>query len=77
LTFFEGNITLDLDLAEVFRGIGIFCRIFALKDFLSKRPLKRVWADPPTAVRFRVKQEFLFLQYIALSERSFFRMILN
>jgi hypothetical protein len=56
LTFFEGNITLELDSAEVFRGIGIFCRFFELKDFLSYRPLKRVWADPPTAVRFRVKR---------------------
>ncbi len=55
MTFFEGNITLDLDSAEVFRGIGIFCRFFALKYFLSNGPLKRVWADPPTAVRFRVK----------------------
>ena len=55
MTFFEGNITLDLDSAEVFRGIGIFCRFFALKDFLSNRPLKKVWADRPTAVRFRVK----------------------
>jgi hypothetical protein len=44
--FFEGYITLDFDSAEDFRGIGIFCRFFALKDFLSYRPLKRVWADP-------------------------------
>jgi hypothetical protein len=55
VTFFEGNKTLDLDSAQVFHGIGIFCRFFALKDFLSNGPLKRVWADPPTAVRFRVK----------------------
>ncbi len=55
MTFFEGNKTLDLDSAQVFHGIGIFCRFFALKDFLSNGPLKRVWADPPTAVRFRVK----------------------
>ncbi len=55
MTFFEGYITLDLDSSEVFRGIGIFCRFFALKDFLSYRPLKIVWADRPTAVRFRVK----------------------
>ncbi len=54
MTFFEGNITLDLDSAEVFRGIGIFCRFFALKDFLSNGPLKRVWADLTTAVRFKV-----------------------
>jgi hypothetical protein len=54
-TFFEGYITQDLDSAEVFRGLGIFCRFFALKDFLSYRPLKIVWADRPTAVRFRVK----------------------
>jgi hypothetical protein len=35
---------------------------FALKDFLSNRPLKSVWADPPTAVRFRVKvmQELIY-----------------
>ncbi len=54
MTFFEGYITLDLDSADIFHGIGIFCRIFALKDFLSYRPLKKVWADWPTAVRFRV-----------------------
>jgi hypothetical protein len=53
LTFFEGYLTLDLDSADVFRGIGIFCRFFALKDFLSYRPFKKVWADRPTAVRFR------------------------
>jgi hypothetical protein len=55
LTFFEGDITLDFDSGEDFHGIGIFCRFFALKDFMRYRPLKRVWADPPTAVRFRVK----------------------
>ncbi len=55
LTFFEGYITQDLDSAEVFCGIGICCQFFALKDFLSYRPLKKMWADPPTAVRFRVK----------------------
>jgi hypothetical protein len=53
--FFEGYITLDLDSAEVFCGIGIFCRFFALQDFSSNRRLKKVWADPPTAMRFRVK----------------------
>jgi hypothetical protein len=53
--FFEGYITLDLESADVFRGIGIFCRFFALKDFLSYRPLKKVWADLHTAVRCRVK----------------------
>jgi hypothetical protein len=53
--FFEGYITQDLDSAEVFRGLGIFFRFFALKDFLSYRSLKIVWADQPTAVRFRVK----------------------
>jgi hypothetical protein len=52
--FFEGYISQNLDSAEVSHGIGIFCRFFALKDFLSYRPLKKVWADPPTAVRFRV-----------------------
>jgi hypothetical protein len=31
LTFFEGYITLDFDSAEDFRGIGIFCRFFALR----------------------------------------------
>jgi hypothetical protein len=55
LTFFEGYITQEKDSAEVFRGIGIFCRFFALQDFLSYRSLKKVWADPPTAVRVRVK----------------------
>ncbi len=55
LTFFEGYITLDLDSTGGFRGIGIFCRFFALKDFLSYRPLKKVWADRLTAMRFRVR----------------------
>ncbi len=54
-TVFEGYITQDLDSAEVFRGLGIFFRFFALKDFLSYRPLKTVWADRLTALRFRVK----------------------
>jgi hypothetical protein len=36
-----------------------FCRFFALKDFLKYRPLKIVWADPPTAVRVRVKRFWL------------------
>ncbi len=58
LTFFEGNITLDLDSADIFHGIGIFCRFLALKDFLNNRPLKKVWADWPTAVRFRVNNLF-------------------
>ncbi len=53
--FFEGYLTLDLDSADVFRGIRIFCRFFALKDFLRNKPLKNVWADSPTAVRFRDK----------------------
>jgi hypothetical protein len=52
--FFEGYISQYLDSENVFRGIGIFCRFFSLKDFLSYRPLKTVWADPPIAVRFRV-----------------------
>jgi hypothetical protein len=30
LTFFEGYITQDKDSEEVFHGIGIFCRFFAL-----------------------------------------------
>jgi hypothetical protein len=60
LTFFEGNITLDLDSAEVVGGIGIFCRFFALKDFLSNGPLKRVLADLSTAVRFRVNEQLSF-----------------
>ncbi len=55
--FFEGYITQDLDSAEVFRGIGIFCQFFALKDILRYKPLKKVWADLPTAVRFRVNGE--------------------
>jgi hypothetical protein len=54
--FSKGYITPDFDSAEVFRGIGVFCQFFALKDFLSYRLLKKVWADPPTAVRFRVKE---------------------
>jgi hypothetical protein len=53
--FFEGYLTLDLDSVGIFHGIGIFCRFFALKDFLRNRPLKKVWADRPTAMRFRVK----------------------
>ncbi len=56
MTFLEGYLTLDLDSAGIFRGIGIFCRFFALKDFLRNRPLKKMWADPPTAVRFRVNK---------------------
>jgi hypothetical protein len=56
LTFYECSITLDFDSGEDFRGIGIFCQFFALKDFMSYRPLKKVWADRPTAVRFRVKK---------------------
>ncbi len=59
MTFYECSITLDFDSGEDFCGIGIFCRFFALKDFLSYKPLKKVWADRPTAVRFRVKQEKL------------------
>jgi hypothetical protein len=55
MTFLEGYLTLDLNSAGILRGIGIFCRFFALKDFLRNRPLKKVWADLPTAVRFRVK----------------------
>jgi hypothetical protein len=57
LMFFDVYISQDLDSENVFHGIGIFCRFFALKDFLSYRPLITVWADPPTAVRFRVKSE--------------------
>jgi hypothetical protein len=56
MSFFEGYITQDNDSAEVFRGIDPFCQFFALKDFLSYRPLKIVWTDQPTAVRIRVKQ---------------------
>ncbi len=41
LTFFEGYITQDKDSEEVFHGNGVFCRFFALKDFLYK-PLKSV-----------------------------------
>jgi hypothetical protein len=54
--FFEGYISQDLDSENIFRGIGIFCRFFYHKDFLSYRPLKTVWADLPTAVRFRVNR---------------------
>ncbi len=56
MTFLEGYLTLDLYSEGIFHGIGIFCRFFALKDFLRNRPLKKVWADRPTAVRFRVKR---------------------
>ncbi len=59
MTFLEGYLTLDLDSPGNLRGIGIFCRFFALKDFLRNRPLKKVWADRPTAVRFRVNGENL------------------
>jgi hypothetical protein len=48
-TKLEGYITQDKDSAEVFRGIEIFCRFLALKDFFSYRPSKKVWAAPPTA----------------------------
>ncbi len=54
--FFEGYITHDINSAEVSHGIDISCRYFALKDFLSYRPLKIVGADLPTAMRVRVKQ---------------------
>jgi hypothetical protein len=54
MMFLEGYLSLDLDSAGILRGIGIFCRFFALKEFLRNRPLKKVWADRPTAVRFRV-----------------------
>jgi hypothetical protein len=64
LTFFEGYITRDLDSAEVFRGIHIFCQFFALKDFLRYRPLKKLWADPPTAVRFKVNMLLLTSSFI-------------
>jgi hypothetical protein len=53
--FFEEYITQDKDSTEGFRGIDIFCQFFALKDFLSYRSLKKVWEDPPTAVRLRFK----------------------
>jgi hypothetical protein len=56
MKFLEGYFTLDLDSEGIFRGIDIFCRFFALKDFLRNRPLKKVWADRPTAVRFRVNK---------------------
>jgi hypothetical protein len=72
LTLFEGYLTLDLDSAEVFRGIRIFCRFFALKDFLRNKPLKNVWADSPTAVRFRVKK-FKYL----LKTKEDFKQIVN
>jgi hypothetical protein len=52
--FFEGYITHDIDSAEVFHGIDNFCQFFALKDFLSFRSKKMVWADLPTAMRVRV-----------------------
>ncbi len=43
-----------MDSADVFHKIAYFCRLFALQTFLSYRPLKRVWADPPSAVRISV-----------------------
>jgi hypothetical protein len=55
MTFFEGCITQDIYSAEVFHGIDHFCRFFALNDFLSYNPLKKVWEDLSTAVRVRVK----------------------
>ncbi len=33
--------------------------IFLLKTFLSYRPWKIVWADPPTAVRFRDNEDWV------------------
>jgi hypothetical protein len=74
LKFFEGYITQDLDAAEVIRGIGTFCRFFALKDFLSYRPLKQVWADLPTAVRFRVKTA---LQYASGDYSGYYLLMKN
>jgi hypothetical protein len=56
MAIFEGYITQDSDSAEVFCGIDNFCQFFALKDILSYRPLKIVWADRPTAMRFRVNR---------------------
>jgi hypothetical protein len=36
-----------MESADVFHKIAYFCRLL---QFLSYRPLKRVWADPPSAV---------------------------
>ncbi len=64
---FWGYITQDIDSAEVFYGIDHFCRFFALKDFLSYRPLKLVWTDPPTTVRVRVNRILNYLFPMLLS----------
>jgi hypothetical protein len=69
LTFFEGYITLDLDSADIFRGIGIFCRFFSLKDFVSYRALNKVWADLPTAMRFRAKKVVNGKGYFVLGQQ--------
>jgi hypothetical protein len=53
--FFKGYITQDAESAEIFRGIDDVCQLFALQYFLSSKPLKILWADPPTAMRIWVK----------------------
>jgi hypothetical protein len=53
--FFKGYITQDAESAEIFRGIDDVCQLFALQYFLSYKPLKLLWADPPTAMRVWVK----------------------
>ncbi len=37
---------------------------------MSYRPLKKVWADPPTAVRFRVKKGDIFLLFKAADNKN-------
>jgi hypothetical protein len=50
----EGYTTEEIDSAEVFRGI-IFADFFLLQDIFGYRPLEKVWANPPAALRVRVK----------------------
>jgi hypothetical protein len=53
----EWFITQDIESTEVFCGICIFCGFFTVKDFLSYRPSKIVWADLPMARKVRVRCE--------------------
>ncbi len=54
MTYLEGYTTQRIYSADIFCGIAGFLTIVLLKTFLSYRPLKNMWADPPTAMRFRV-----------------------
>jgi hypothetical protein len=55
MTIFEGYITQHIDSADIFRVLANFFLFFSLQTFLTYRPLKTVWADPPKVVRVRVK----------------------